>query len=279
LKLKQFLSPGSIVDWVTQHWFGVTLTVVGANIFMISGDVYMAHHLELPAASFLWLPVYFSLVCGFLLTLLGLIRNVGTAGRLFHQALLWSGVLVGAAGFYFHINRHFLGTPTLKSLVYTAPIAAPLVFAGISLFGLAVLKQEPIFKRFRRTQILILLVSGGFAGNALLSLLDHAQNHFFSYMEWFPVVASLFATFHCFLLGLKPRWSQPDRGFLFATLSVQIIFGLLGFYLHLKASLPLDSFDDLEKLFHVTPVLAPLLMANVAAYGILTLLAPETDDS
>ena len=39
----------------------------------------------------------------------------------------------------------------------------------------------------------LLLTLGGFLGNFVFSLSDHAQNNFFSSLEWVPVVASAIA--------------------------------------------------------------------------------------
>jgi hypothetical protein len=42
-------------------------------------------------------------------------------------------------------------------------------------------------------QWVLLLALGGFVGNFVFSLTDHAQNGFFNVVEWAPVVSSAFA--------------------------------------------------------------------------------------
>ena len=42
-------------------------------------------------------------------------------------------MVVGVAGLVLHLDSHFFAEQTIKNLVYTAPFAAPLVYAGVGL--------------------------------------------------------------------------------------------------------------------------------------------------
>src|SRR5262245_64192341 len=46
-------------------------------------------------------------------------------------AVGWGSVAVGIAGMLFHLDSAFFEAQTLKNLVYTAPFAAPLAYAGL----------------------------------------------------------------------------------------------------------------------------------------------------
>ncbi len=270
-----FLTPLAVAGWITRHWANLALTVVGLNVLFTGADVYFAHHLDRPETSAQWVPVYFSAVGGLFLVVLGLMKNLEALGRIVHQTWLWLSIAVGVVGLFFHLTMDVGDQDLLKSFVYSAPIAAPLVYAGVSLFGLIVLEPAHRFTKIRRSQVLMLIVSGGFAGNTILSILDHERDHFFNAMEWAPVVASLFATFHCFLLALRSEWSDTDRGYLFGTLWMQFFVAGVGFYLHARAGLALPAGEGVHRFFYNAPIFAPLLLANVAVYGMLTLLAPR----
>jgi len=76
--------------------------------------------------------------------------------------------------------------------------------------------------------------TGGFAGNFVLSLTDHAVNRFFHRPDWIPVISSALAvgSFLVYLLG-NPASSYSRR--CVAVLVLQAIAGSTGFLLHLSA--------------------------------------------
>src|SRR5437588_240426 len=77
---------------------------------------------------------------------------------------------------------------TVFGLVNAAPFAAPLAYTGLGLLLLMnrmVPADTPEWPRW-----VLLLALGGFFGNFLFSLTDHAQNAFHSWTEWIPVVSS-----------------------------------------------------------------------------------------
>jgi hypothetical protein len=103
---------------------------------------------------------------------------------------------------------------------------------------------------------------GGFVGNFIFSLTDHAQNGFFHWTEWIPVVSSAFAV--GFLV--TPFLTPVGRRFLWLcalVLVVQAGVGLLGFYLHTAANLRGTSPQWLDNFIQGAPALAPLLFPNL----------------
>ena len=108
----------------------------------------------------------------------------------------------------------------------------------------------------------VLMALGGFAGNFLFSLTDHAQNGFFHWTEWLPVVSSAFAVGFLvtpFLTRVGWRFLQMCGLVLF----VQAGVGLLGFYLHTAANLRGPSARWLDNFIEGAPALAPLLFPNL----------------
>jgi hypothetical protein len=81
-----------------------------------------------------------------------------------------------------------------------------------------------------------LLALGGFFGNFVLSLTDHASNGFFAKTEWIPVISSAFATGFLIILIIV----SVTRRFLDLCLLVmcaQAFVGVLGFWFHMRANL------------------------------------------
>jgi hypothetical protein len=112
------------------------------------------------------------------------------------------------------------------------------------------------------------LALGGFAGNFALSLTDHAQNGFYHWTEWIPVVSSAFAVgFLSSLLFVdgSPRFLLLCDGILV----LQVLVGGLGFLLHAWANLLGPSPDLWENLVNGAPPFAPLLLPNLSILGLL----------
>ena len=65
----------------------------------------------------------------------------------------------------------------------------------------------------------MLLAWGGWIGNFMLSLADHAQNAFFNWIEWVPVVASALAVGALVMAAAEYR----NRPFLRLTMGVMMV--------------------------------------------------------
>jgi hypothetical protein len=116
----------------------------------------------------------------------------------------------------------------------------------------------------------LFLALGGFVGNFIFSLTDHAQNGFFYPSEWVPVASSALAV--GFLL--VPFLIRIDRSFLAVcavVMLVQAAVGLLGFYYHTAANLhgPLPS--QFDNFVYGAPAMAPLLFPNLVLLAFLGL--------
>src|SRR5262249_10066333 len=141
----------------------------------------------------------------------------------------WTAILVGLTGVIFHLNSSFFYEHTLKSLTYSAPFAAPLAYAGLGF--LLVLNRMVDTSSHEWAQWVMFLTLGGYAGNFVLSLTDHAANGFFNPLEWVPVGTSALAV--GFLL--TPLLVPVSREFLRLcgfVLLLKAAVGVWGFVLH-----------------------------------------------
>src|ERR1019366_7077469 len=163
---------------------------VASNLAVLAGDIVLAHSVNQFRRPAEYIPLYFSAGAPGLLL-------AGVLGRWhwrFHAAwrdigLLvgWLAVLVGLAGVIFHLQSSFFAERTLRSLTYAAPFAAPLAYAGLG-FLLILNRMVPLRIEDRPNpewaRWVILLATGGFFGNFVLCLTDHATNGFFLKTEW-----------------------------------------------------------------------------------------------
>ncbi len=170
-------------------------------------------------------------------------------------------MLIGLVGLVLHLKSQFFQQWTLASLVYTAPFAAPLAYTGI---GLLLIMNRSVSANSREwAEWVVFLALGGFAGNFIFSVTDHAQNGFFRVIEWIPVGASALAV--GFLT--VPLMLRVGAGFFrwcAAILVLQAAVGVAGFLFHFQADLNGVGKNLFEKVVHGAPVFAPLLFPNLA---------------
>ncbi len=250
------------------------------NFLCLTGDIAIAHSENHFRARAEYLPLWFSLAAAILLSgglVARLRRNWQTAWTDVGYLVGWASVAVGAAGVVYHLDSQFFLERTLKSLTYAAPFAAPLAYVGIGCLLLMNRMVPPRAKEWR--QWVLFFALGGFAGNFLLSLSDHAINGFFHWTEWIPVVSSAFAV--GFLLALLLL--DTGRSFVrlcAGILSLQMIVGALGFLLHAWADWHGPAGSFFENVVSGAPPFAPLLLPNLAILGFIgiVVMTRETQD-
>lgn len=260
----------SSIRWYRCHSLWLELFVL-VNLAFLGPDIYLAHSMNSFRHSAEYVPLVFSLVAPAVLLaaiLLWRLRGATVAWRWLGLLVGWAAVFVGVAGLLYHLESHFFDQATIKNLVYTAPFAAPLSYTGIGLLLLMNRMVDPKSKDWPRWVILLAL--GGFIGNLVLSLADHAQNGFFHVTEWIPVASSAFAVgFLCVLLVAK-----VSRGFVWicaVVLLIQAVVGLLGFYYHTAANLNGPAPDLWSNTVFGAPPMAPLLFPNLVLLALIGL--------
>ena len=211
-----------------------------ANLFFLGVDVLLAHSVNAFREPLEWAPVAFSLLGSAALAalLLGGRMPDSRTSRFVGGAVGALSILCGGAGTVLHLQSEFLITWRPDSLVYAAPVVAPLAYAGVG-FLLLANRSRGVWRSADGMgwgQWVLLFTAAGFAGNFLLSVLDHEQNGFFRWTEWIPVAAAAVAVPALALVAARRR---PDRGSVRLAgwvLIAQAAVGILGLILHLQAA-------------------------------------------
>jgi hypothetical protein len=259
--------------WYVNHRLWLEAFVL-SNFAFLSLDIYLAHSMNQFRRPAEYIPLGFSVVAPIVL-LVGLLAwwiNVTAVWKNLGYLVGWLAVVVGLTGVILHLESRFFEERTIKSLVYAAPFAAPLAYTGLGL--LLIMNRMIEGSTTEWAQWVSLLALGGFAGNFVFSLTDHAQNGFFYPTEWIPVVSSAFAV--GFLAA--PFFTPVGRPFHLLTgyvLLLQAGVGLWGFYFHTTANLRGPSSHMLDNFIHGAPAMAPLLFPNLvllAGIGLWVLL-------
>jgi hypothetical protein len=251
-------------------WPQVSIEVFAIlNLGFLTFDIYLAHSVNQFRNRAEYIPLIFSATAPLLL-ILGLAARTRWPGvwRDLGYLVGWSAVFVGFAGVIFHLQSHFFYERTLRSLTYSAPFAAPLAYSGLGLLLIMNRMVDPETPEW--AQWVLLLALGGFVGNFIFSLADHAGNGFFNRLEWVPVVASAAAVGFLAVPLIMPvarRYIELCG----AILLLEIVVGLWGFALHVSGNLHGPSVHVFDNFIYGPPPLAPLLFPNLVALGIIAL--------
>jgi hypothetical protein len=253
-----------------QLWLELFVT---ANLAILAADIYIAHSVNHFRKAAEYIPLYFSIGAAVVLACMIALRwlwRLQAPWRDVGYLIGWLSVLVGLGGVLYHLESRFFLDRTLKSLTYAAPFAAPLAYTGL---GFLLLMNRMVAGRSAEwARWVIVLALGGFFGNFVLSLTDHASNGFFLRTEWIPVISSAFAA--GFLI--VPLVVAVTRRFLDVCLVVmlaQAFVGVLGFWFHMQANLIAPGHSIFDKLVNGAPPMAPLLFPNLVGLALIGLWA------
>jgi hypothetical protein len=264
-----------------QRWLGDLRLLVEVfvliNLAFLTLDIYLAHSTNEFHRRSEYIPLYYSAVAPLLL-LIGLIarERFGYAAvwRDLGYLVGWLGVLIGLAGVILHLDSRFFYDNTIKSLTYAAPFAAPLAYTGLGL--LLIVNRMVDSRSIEWAYWVLLLALGGFLGNFVFSLTDHAVNGFFRTIEWLPVITSAFAVSFLlvpFLVRIEVRFLKLCT----LVLVVQAFVGVLGFLLHVVADLEGPSSRMIDNIVHGAPPFAPLLFPNLVLLSLIALWGLRVD--
>jgi len=247
-------------------WVELFATV---NLAILAADIYIAHSVNQFQKAAEYIPLFFSVGAPIFLSVgiaLRWIWRLEAPWRDFGYLIGWLSILVGLGGVFFHLQSRFFFDHTIKSLTYAAPFAAPLAYTGL---GFLLLVNRMVAVRSAEwAQWVIFLALGGFFGNFVLSLTDHASNGFFAHTEWIPVISSAFAS--GFLI--VPLIMPVTRRFLDVCLLVligQALVGVLGFWYHMQANLIGPGSSLFDRLVNGAPPMAPLLFPNLVGLAFI----------
>ena len=266
-----------MIAWKRLREADVLLEIfIFANFAFLSLDIYVAHSINRFRHWAEWIPFWFSIAAALALlpgVIRSLRRGVDWEPPRVGSAVGTLAILVGIAGMFWHLDSHFFSHQTIRNLVYAAPFAAPLAYSGL---GFLLLANRMLERRsLAWAQWVLFLALGGFVGNFVLSVLDHAQNGFFVTLEWIPVAAGALAIGTMAVALAKPH----DRGYLRfvgLVLALEIVVGVVGFGLHLTANLQGPG-GMRENFLYGAPIFSPLLFPNLALLaGIAVLVLSES---
>jgi hypothetical protein len=258
------------VSWYRDHRLWLELFVL-ANLAFLAPDIFLAHSTNDFRHEAEYIPLVFSLAAPpVLLVAILMLQAWSRTGlwRVLGHIVGAAAVAVGVAGLLWHLDSQFFRDWTLASLVYTAPFAAPLAYTGLGLLLIMNRMVDPATEEWGMWVLLLAL--GGFVGNFIFSLADHAQNAFFHRIEWLSVASSAFAVSFLlvpFFVRVGPSYLMICVGILI----VQVLVGLLGFSLHTLANVEGPSPSVFRNFVYGAPAMAPLLFPNLAVLAFLGL--------
>ena len=256
-----------MVDW-RAHKRLMLDGFVFANLAFLALDIFIAHSTNGFAAAAEWVPLVFSVAGALAVGVCLHPRPVhaGRARKMVMNAVGLGAVVVGIAGMVLHLDSHFFEQQSVTNLVYTAPFAAPLAYAGLGL--LLVMNRMVPEEGDEWARWVVVLALGGFAGNFVLSLCDHAQNGFFRPTEWVPVFAGAVGVGFLTVAAFGRARAGFHRVCL-AVLAGEAIVGVVGFVLHASASMHGGGATFVDRVVFGPPIFAPLLFANLAVLAVM----------
>lgn len=261
-------NPAGWRDWRTDHPLWVELFAL-FNFAGLIGDIFLAHSQNRFHRASEYIPLYFSMAAT--LTLACVLPLRARSPRLARSAghiIGWLAIAIGLAGVILHLDSQFFYERTIRSLTYAAPFAAPLAYTGL---GLLLIANRLVDPRSPEWPLWILLLAlGGFIGNFVFSLSDHAQNGFDNPLEWLPVITSA-AAVGCLAVPFVVEVTRAYVRWCAGVLAVQAVIGVVGFFLHAAAVARQPAASWFEKVLTGAPPLAPLLFPNLVLLGAIGL--------
>ena len=271
------------------------LLMAAINQLFIGVDIYLAHNITGGIKPNEWIPIIFGVLAGFLLLLSGIIaiRQRPFATVLANLVFI-SSIVIGLLGAYFHLNRTLLldsvlsGQETITALIWAPPIIGPMFFILISILGISaawvespadsgrlkLLGNRTIQMPYSKTRAYFFIVAIFILATLISSILDHARFQFDNPWVWLPVAAALFGATTCLFLGVIENPTPSDIMVHTVAMLLLIVVGLIGFALHTGSSLTPSGAILIERFLRGSPLLAPMLFANVGLMGLLILLDP-----
>ncbi len=246
------------------------------NLGFLTFDIFLAHSVNQFLKPAEYIPLFFSAGTPVLL-IIGLIQRKQhrAVWKILGYVVGWAAILVGLTGVILHLQSHFFYERTIRSLTYSAPFAAPLAYTGLGF--LLIMNRMIDSDSAEWARWVLLLTLGGFVGNFIFSLADHAENGFFFRVEWVPVAASALAI-GFLVMPVLVRVSRLFIDLCAAVLVLEAIVGLWGFVLHTMGNLHGPSVHPLNNFVYGAPPMAPLLFPNLMVLGIIGLWQLRRDE-
>ena len=257
------------VKWFRRPQMWVELFAL-VNLGGLAPDIFLAHSTNFFRHRMEYIPLVFSLVSPLILLagLMLLARGRLSWWRGLGLVVGWGSVVIGVLGLVLHLQSQFFQRWTLASLVYAAPFAAPLAYTGIGM--LLLMNRMVHFDTLDWPLWVIFLALGGFIGNFIFSVTDHAQNGFYHHSEWIPVVSSALAV-GFMLVPLVMKVGRPYLRWCAFLMLFQAGVGIVGFALHLRADIHGVGPTLFDRIVYGAPVFAPMLFLDLVLLAFIGL--------
>jgi len=254
--------------WWADPVFYVEVFVI-LNLGILTLDIYLAHSLNDWRREAEYIPLFFSAIAPVILAIgLALRPQWPAVWKDLGYLVGWAAIIIGFTGVILHLDSSFFYERTIKSLTYSAPFAAPLAYTGL---GFVLLVDRMVdANSIEWARWIVFLTLGGFVGNFVFSLADHAENGFFYHTEWAPIIAAGIAI-GFLVVPLVMRVSASFLLLCGLVLLLEAGVGVWGFVLHAERNLEGPSVHAFANFIYGAPPLAPLLFPNLVILGIIGL--------
>lgn len=296
--LAEVFPPAARLDRLPLSRDQFMLLMAAINEIFLSVDIYLAHNINGTITRNEWIPIIFGVTAGVLLLIAGLIAlRYRSLASILATLVLIGSIVVGGLGISFHLSRTLLlesagdSQTVLDALVWAPPLLGPMFFALVGVLGISAawIQSPPNSGRlllpgnrsvqmpYSKTRAYFLIVSVFILAATLSSVLDHARFNLNNPWVWLPTMAGLFGVAVSLIMGFIARPTRWDISVYIGAMLLLLLVALIGFVLHVNTSLIPRGTIVVERFIRGSPLLAPLLFANVALLGLLVLLEPREE--
>ena len=272
------------------------MLLIAAISEMFTGvDIFLAHNISGDVTPNEWIPIIFGISAGVLLLLAGLLAFRQRAlATVFANMVFLGSILIGLLGTYFHLQRAgLIGTTVaqgreVNALVWAPPFLGPAFFILIGVLGISaawiesptesgrlrLLGNAHVQMPYSKTRAYFLIVGMFTLFTTISSVMDHSRLNFENRWVWLPMIAGVFGTACAITLGLIEKPTRADLTTYLVAMVLLLMVGGIGFLLHISSNLVSQNVIVIERFIRGSPLLAPLLFANVGLLGLVVLLNP-----
>jgi len=186
-------------------------------------------------------------------------------GKSVLYATAGASLVVGLLGLLWHLYGQFFAEPTFASLIYSAPLFGPAVISilGVTLFLYIRAGSRDVFRPLAAVAAVSCL------GLAIMAYQDHAQNGFWIWTEWVPVLAGIYSAVVLGFYAYRRPLSGVERSLVLSVAVLMLLVGVVGTVYHVSAFFSFPT-PLKERFALLAPPFAPLLFCDAAAFIGLT---------
>jgi hypothetical protein len=258
-------------------------------------DVVLAHSVNGQISRNEWIPVIFGVGAGILLLLAGVVAlRSRPLATIMANVVFIGSIIVGLLGTYYHLQRAGLVGATVaqgrevSALIWAPPFLGPAFFVLIGVLGISaawiedpvesgrlrLLGRQTIQMPYSKTRAYFLIVGIFILITTISSVMDHSRLNFENRWVWLPMMSGVFAAVVAVTLGFIHAPTRADLTVYAVAMFMLLLVGAVGFALHISTNTSLVNAVVIERFIRGSPLLAPLLFANVGALGLIVLLDP-----